>query len=408
MISAALRRESYARRAMLFSRRTSWAAGENEWAEARRAHRGPLVDLTISNPTLCGLTPDFEHLLSPLGYPGALRYTPDPLGMPDARMAVAAYYRDHGAEVPIQHLCLTTSTSEGYSFLFRLLCDPGDEVLIARPSYPLLELLAQLDDIALREYPLHYDPGAVFSAAGGWSVDTEALQASITERTRAVVVVHPNNPTGNFVPSAERLALETICAARGLALIVDEVFLDYPVHDQLHDSVNSKSFAAGSSPCLCFVLSGLSKICALPQMKLSWIAVSGPDELVTGAMERLEIVADTFLSLNAPVQFALPHWLADRHETQRRIRDRIAENLHVLDGQLAGTTASRLSVEGGWTVVLRVPQTVDGEEFSLAAMERGVLVQPGEFYGLPPGRCVLSLLTAPERWAEGLGLLPIR
>ena len=392
---------------MQFSRRTAWESGENEWAEAlglARVSGRTLVDLTVSNPTACGLGPEPVGLLAPLADPAAARYTPQPLGMRHARQSVVQYYREHGAALTPERVCLTTSTSEAYSFLFRLLCDPGDDVLIASPSYPLFDLLAQLDDVVLRSYPLFYDPGALSAAHGSWSLDLAALEAAISARTRAVVVVHPNNPTGNFVGAAERSALQALCARRGLALIVDEVFLDYAIGEPLHDAA---SFAAKDPVCLCFVLSGLSKICALPQMKLSWIASCGPKPMVAAAMGRLEVIADTFLSVNAPTQYALPHWLIARHGTQSAIRARLRQNLALLDKRLTGTMASRLSVEGGWTVVLRVPSTVNGEEFAMAAMREGVVVQPGSFYGLPPGRCVLSLLTPPEMWVRGLGTLPI-
>ncbi len=395
---------------MQFSRRTAWESGENEWAQASRALRDAgreLIDLTVSNPTACGLGPAGDGVLQPLADPGVLRYSPEALGMRSAREAIAAYYRDGKAEIAPEQICLTASTSEAYSFLFRLLCDPGDEVLIARPSYPLFDLLAQLDDVVLREYPLLYDPGAVSSARGGWLLDLHALEAAITPRTRAVLAVHPNNPTGNYVSAAERATLQNLCAARGLALIVDEVFLDYPATKVEGNTAHFASFVSAESPCLCFVLSGLSKICALPQMKLSWIAACGPKPLVQAATERIEIIADTFLSVNAPAQFALPHWLSRRHITQNRIRARLAENLISLDRRLAGSLATRLSVEGGWTAVLRVPSTVGGEEFAMAAMRKGILVQPGVFYGLPAGRCVVSLLTPPEIWANGLALLPI-
>ncbi len=393
--------------AMYLSRRTGWESGENEWAQRLRAAQASgreLVDLTVSNPTECGLAPGGTELLAPLAEAGALRYAPDPLGMRSAREAVAEYYRDHGAAVPVERLCLTTSTSEAYSFLFRLLCDAGDEVLIARPSYPLFDLLARLDDVVLREYPLFYDPGA---RRAGWSIDVQAIEAAITERTRAVIVVHPNNPTGHFVSAAERRALRALCVERGLALIADEVFLDYPIADSGAESSEFESFAAEASECVCFVLSGLSKVCALPQMKLSWIAALGPERQVAQAMERMEVVADTFLSVSTPTQFALPRWLAARVGTQERIRERLRANLIVLDERLKGSLADRLTVEGGWTAVLRVPSTVDGEEFALAAMRRGVVVQPGAFYGFPPGRCVVSLLTRPEVWARGLALLPV-
>lgn len=396
---------------MHFSQRTAWEPGENDWARAVREARASgrdLIDLTVANPTACGLGPEDLNVLAPLAHAGALRYTPDPLGMRVAREAVARYYRDHGAEVSPERICLTTSTSEAYSFLFRLLCDAGDEILIARPSYPLFDLLAQLDDVILREYPLLYDPGARALEAGGWVIDLHALEAAITSRTRAIVAVHPNNPTGNYVGVEERAALRRLCAQRGLALIVDEVFLDYASGMPDGRSDMHRSFTAEPSECLCFVLSGLSKICALPQMKLSWIAVSGPAEITARAMERIEIIADTFLSVNAPTQFALSDWLGAREGTQRRIRQRLGENLALLDRALHGSQGSRLATEGGWTAVLRVPSAIEGDDFSIAAIDRGAVVQPGEFYGLPKGRCVLSLLTEPETLCRGLERLPLQ
>ncbi len=390
---------------MRFSRRTAWEPGVNAWAEAADALRNSgreIYDLTVSNPTACGLRPQSVEILQPLAAEAALRYTPDPFGMLVAREAVAGYYRDHVAHLPVEQICMTTSTSEGYSFLFRLLCDPGDEVLIARPSYPLFDLLARLDDVVLREYSLFYEPGL----DAGWSIDFGSVLASINDRTRAVVVVHPNNPTGNYVSVRDRHTLEEICAERGLALIVDEVFLDYELTDAAATREQQRSFATGTR-CLSFVLSGISKVCALPQMKASWIAATGPGAEVSEAMRRLEIVADTFLSMNAPVQYALGSWLAGRSEVQAAIQQRLRENLATLDGRLAGSMGDRLQLEGGWTAVLRVPRHVDGEEFAFAAMRAGVLVQPGEFYGLPGGRCVVSLLTDPAVWEQGLQRLPL-
>jgi alanine-synthesizing transaminase len=393
---------------MNFSERTNWNLAENELAAAVRERRvagRELFDLTVSNPTHCGLAYDDTALLAPLANVAALRYEPDPLGMIAAREAVVRYYRDAGAVVSVERLCLTTSTSEAYSFLFRLLCNAGDEVLVARPSYPLFDYIAQLDDVQLREYPLLYDPNAD-AASGhtsgyGWAIDLHTLQAAITRKTRAVILVHPNNPTGNFASLAEREAIESICAKHGLALIVDEVFLDYPL------GAAQRSFATAESHCLTFVLSGISKVCGLPQMKVSWIAACGPASLVREAMERIEMIADTFLSMNAPVQFALADWLAARHVIQQQIRESMTANLAVLDERLSGTSAHRLAMQGGWTAVLRVPRTIGGKEFALAALDRGVLIQPGEFYGLGEGRAVLSLLTPPETWVSGLKLLPI-
>jgi aspartate/methionine/tyrosine aminotransferase len=385
---------------MRFSTRTNWNLAENELAAAvreRRAAGHELLDLTVSNPTSCGFAYDEAALLAPLNEPRAMWYQPEPLGMLHARKAVARYYRDAGAEVAVERICLTTSTSEAYSFLFRLLCNAGDEVLVARPSYPLFEYIAQLDDVTLREYPLLYDPNA--DAERGWQIDLQALEQTITERTRAVIVVHPNNPTGNFASLAERAALEQICAERGLALIVDEVFLDYALGE-----TKPKSFTTGEPRCLTFVLSGISKVCGLPQMKASWIAAGGPSATVTDAMARIEVIADTFLSMNAPVQFALPFWLEQCGALQRQIRERCAANLAALDARLAGSQTQRLAMQGGWTALLRVPRTPD---FVWAALERGVLVQPGEIYGLPEGRAVLSLLIPTETWVKGLERLPV-
>jgi alanine-synthesizing transaminase len=389
---------------MKFSSRTNWDLGENELSAAVQAARGSardLFDLTVSNPTACGFAYDAAALLGPLAEAAALVYQPESLGMVGARAAVAGYYRDHGAEVPLDRICLTTSTSEAYSFLFRLLCDPGDEVLIARPSYPLFDYIAQLDDVKLREYSLLYDPGAAGDGERGWVVDLHSLEAAIGPRTRAVVVVHPNNPTGNFASGAERAALEALCAPRGLALIVDEVFLDYGLAP-----ARPGTFAGGGEA-LCFVLSGLSKVCGLPQMKVSWIAASGPEGAVREAMGRLEVIADTFLSMNAPVQHALPVWLGARGALQGQIQERVRENLRALDLRLAGSSAQRLAMQGGWAAVVRVPRHVGALGFAEAALERGVIVQPGEFYGLAAGRVVLSLLTPVEVWRQGIARLPV-
>ena len=388
---------------MNFSNRTSWNLTENDLTSATRTARAQgrdLLDLTVSNPTACGFSYPTD-LLAALAEPAAALYTPDPLGMISAREAVAAYYRDHYRTVPLDRICLTTSTSEAYSYLFRLLCNPGDEVLAAQPSYPLFDYIAQLDDVTLREFPLHHDPNATTDDTTAWSIDLHTLERLITPRTRAILLVHPNNPTGHFVSSTEREALQQLCLRHDLALIVDEVFLDYTL------SGPQSTFANEASPCLTFVLSGLSKICALPQMKCSWIVSSGPTDLLQQALARLEIIVDTFLSMNAPIQHALPTWLAQRHPLQQQILIRMRDNLATLDERLRGTSAHRLSMQGGWTTILRVPRTVDGIPFAHAALARNVLVQPGDFYGLPPGRAVLSLLTPPDIWHRGLAALPI-
>ena len=345
-----------------------------------------LLDLTVSNPTACGFAYDAEAILGPLRNEVALGYDPDPRGMRSAREAVGRYYADHGAAVDPDAVVLTTSTSEAYSYLFRLLCDPGDEVLVAQPSYPLFDFLADLDDVRLRPYPLFYD--------FGWWIDFAELERRIGPKTKAVLVVHPNNPTGHWTHRAERERLEAICARHGLALIVDEVFLDYP----LAGEPAAESFAVGPHPALTFVLSGMSKIAALPQMKVAWLAAFGPEAALTEALGRLEVIADTFLSMGAPAQLALPAWLGARGEMQAQIAERTAGNLAALRGR-AGIAVLR--VEAGWAAVL----LLRGWEAPAGRLlaECGVVVHPGEFYGLGDARMVVvSLLTPETVFREGV------
>jgi aspartate/methionine/tyrosine aminotransferase len=348
-----------------------------------RAAGVPLWDLTASNPTHCGFAYDAEAILAPLNDPLALLYEPNPRGLRSAREAVSLYYRDHGATVDPEQIFLTTSTSEAYSFLFRLLCDPGDEVLIGQPGYPLFDFLARLDDVRLVPYELFYDHG--------WHLDLEALRRSVTPRTRAIVVVHPNNPTGHFTRPADRAALEELCREHRLALIVDEVFLDYGLARQ----PAGESFAVGKHAVPTFVLSGLSKVAALPQMKAAWIAcfAGGADQ--PEALQRLEMISDTFLSMSAPIQCAIPTWLAGRATLQQQIRQRVQGNLAVLDAVLLRQTLmTRLDVEAGWYAVLRVPGLKPEEETALdLLLERAVVIHPGGFFGFPgQGWLVVSLL----------------
>jgi alanine-synthesizing transaminase len=380
-----------------FSARTAWDLSETELTRAVKARREaglPLIDLTASNPTRCGFTYDESAILGPLARPESLVYDPDPRGMLTAREAVCRYYADHGVELAPANIFLTPSTSEAYSYLFRLLCDPGDEVLIAQPSYPLFDFLAQIDNVRLVPYPLFYDHG--------WHLDTEALRSRITPQTRAIALVHPNNPTGHFTKAAERRELETICDEHGLALIVDEVFLDYDLTGH-----PEPSFASGSHPVLTFVLSGLSKIAALPQMKAAWIAAFGPEATLGQALERIEVIADTFLSMNAPVQGALPVWLADRGGIQAQIQDRLRQNLSALDRELKGTPISRLEVEGGWYATLRIPALERDEELAIRLVQDfGVEVHPGHFFGFPDsGWLVLSLLTPEQDFSHGIAAI---
>jgi alanine-synthesizing transaminase len=371
-----------------FSSRTSWDSAESTYASAVREARAsgcPIYDLTVSNPTRCGFAYDAEALLRPLMDTRALVYDPEPRGLLTAREAVAQYYSDHEAAVSVDDLVLTTSTSESYSFLFRLLCDPGDEVLVAQPSYPLFDFLGDLDDVRLRPYPLFYDHG--------WWIDFSELERAISPRTRAILVVHPNNPTGHWTNPAERELLEALCARHGLALIIDEVFLDYPLREL---NPIPRSFASGSHPPLTFVLSGLSKIVGLPQMKAAWIATLGPAGLRTEALARLEIVADTFLSMNAPVQLAMPVWLANRREIQAQILERARGNLAVLrsiSGESPGLL-QLLDVDAGWSAVVGLPRCVGETDCAERLVrERGVLTHPGSFYGMAErNRIVVSLI----------------
>jgi alanine-synthesizing transaminase len=377
-----------------FSSRTAWDVAETELARSIRERRNaglPLIDLTASNPTRCGFDYNESAILGALHDPGALVYDPDPHGMLAARQAVAGYYRDRGAVLDAYSIFLTTSTSEAYSYLFRLLADAGDEVLIAQPSYPLFDFLAQLEDVRLVSYPLFYDHG--------WHLDIAALRQHIGPRTRAIALVHPNNPTGHFTKPAERQALEALCAERGLALIVDEVFLDYALSGEA-----AASFAAGEHSALTFVLSGLSKVSALPQMKAAWIAAFGPEPVIKTALDRLEIIADTFLAMNAPVQCALPAWLTGRHPIQQQIKSRLVENLRALDAVLASQQmVTRLDVEAGWYVILRVPALGPDEDLAVRLVcEHGVSVHPGSSFGFAQsGWLVLSLLASPAEFLAG-------
>jgi alanine-synthesizing transaminase len=383
---------------LTFSARTAWDISETELARAitERRQRGlPLLDLTASNPTRCGFIYDEPAILSPLSNRDSLTYDPDPRGMLRAREAVAGYYADHGASVDPANLVLTTSTSEAYSYLFHLLCDPADEVLIAQPSYPLFDFLAQLENVRLVPYPLFYDHG--------WHIDAESLRRQITARTRAIALVHPNNPTGHFTKDEERQELEALCAEHGLALIVDEVFLDYSIAGH-----TGRSFSSGPHPVLTFVLSGLSKIAALPQMKAAWIAAFGPEPVRSHALDRLEVIGDTFLSMNAPIQCALPNWLADRTSLQNQISRRVENNLRSLDSLIASQTMiSRLEVEAGWYAVLRVPALTSGEKLAVRLVrEHGLSIHPGYFFGFSGnGWLVPSLLTPENEFQTGIQVL---
>ena len=378
----------------MFADRTKWNLTTNRLSESLariRAGRRPLLDLAASNPTECGFKYDGAAILKAFINPAALRYHPDPRGLLSARQAVCEYYAARRDHVAVDDLVLTTSTSEAYSFAFRLLTNPGDEFLVPSPSYPLFDFLAGIQDVSLVRYPLFYDHG--------WHIDFHALERAITPRTRGIIVVHPNNPTGHFAKPEEMEKLNDICSRRDLAIVADEVFLDFFLGDG-----KPASFSANRAA-LTFTMSGLSKIAGLPQMKVAWLVVSGPEPHKREALARLEVIADTYLSMNTPVQLATPSLLAQRHGFQQALMARVRRNLTELDRQLKEQAhCSRLEVEGGWYAVLRVPATRPDEDLAIALLEQhGVYVHPGHFYDLPAdGYLVVSLITPEQDFTAGM------
>ncbi len=378
----------------MFSSRLQWDVRPNRLSallESKRRRGAAILDLTESNPTHAGLSYPGGAILGALADGRALVYEPQPAGSAEARSTVAGYYRERGHSVAQERILITTSTSESYAYLFKLLADPGDEVLAPRPSYPLFEFLAKLESVRIVQYPLVYH--------GSWSVEFDALERSITARTRAVVLVNPNNPTGSFLKKDELARLSAICAQRQIPIISDEVFADYPFRpdrERVQTLVN---------PCeaLTFSLSGLSKVSGLPQMKLGWIAAGGPG--AGEALERLELIADTYLSVGTPVQHALSRLLEEGKAVQQQIARRTSGNLDSLKAAVAGDSACQvLDVEGGWYATLRVPRTRSEEEWTLELLEKeNVLVQPGFFYDFDSeAYLVLSLLTPPDTFREGV------
>lgn len=378
----------------MFASRTNWNLKPNRLSEALARHRATgrkLFDLSASNPTECGFHYDSPAIVRALCNPASLQYHPEPRGLKTARQAVSAYYAARGNQVSPNDLLLTVSTSEAYSYAFRLLCNPGDEILIPTPSYPLFDFLADVNDVKLIRYPLFYDHG--------WHVDLHALSQSITARTRGIIVVHPNNPTGHYTKSEEVAQLNQLCSAGNIAIIADEVFLDFSLA-----KAAQQSFVANSGA-LTFTMSGISKISGLPQMKLSWLAVSGPQELKREALARLEMMADTYLSMNAPIQLAAPVLLQQRAAFQQQLMARVQKNLAQLDSQLGqAQKTNRLGVEGGWYAVLRIPATRPDEDLAIDLLEKyDVYVHPGHFYDVPgDGYVVVSLITPEPDFTEGV------
>jgi aspartate/methionine/tyrosine aminotransferase len=369
----------------VWSRRSLVNLEPNPLAEALdRATRAgrPTLDLTESNPTRAGLAYAKGPILDALRDERALRYEPQPLGLDVARAAVASDWTSRGIEVDASRVLLTASTSEAYSYVFKLLCDPGDQVLVPQPSYPLLEHLGRLDHVELVPYRLVYD--------GAWSIDTDSVEAAIGPRSRAILLVSPNNPTGNYLKQDELAGL----AALGVPLVCDEVFASYP----LCDDPRRATSVLETDATLVFALGGLSKLAALPQLKLGWLVLGGPRAVVRDARARLEVIADTYLSVGAAVQLALPRLLSTSQELHAAIRRRTARNLTALQASCSGSVATVLDVEGGWYAVVRLPRLISEEQWVVGLLDQtGVLVQPGWFYDFADeGIVVVSLLT-PER-----------
>jgi len=373
----------------VFSSRLQWDSQPNPLsillAEKRRSGAA-ILDLTESNPTRAGLEYPGGELLAALADSRSLLYDPDTRGLLAAREAVSGYYAQRGVEAPASRILLTASTSEAYSYLFKLLADPGDEILVPRPSYPLFDYLAAMESVRVVQYPLRYD--------GVWHIDFDALAGAITPRTRAIVVVNPNNPTGSYLKRNEWERLQTL----GLPILSDEVFSDFAF---VPGSMRVATLA-GQSNALTFSMSGLSKIAGLPQMKLGWIVAGGPGH--AAALEGLEWIADTFLSVATPVQWALPRTLAASAAVQGQIRQRTRANLEHLLACAAGTPCRCLNTEGGWYAILEMPRIRTEEEWALGLLaDSDVLVQPGFFYDFEAEAfLVLSLLTPPAIFAEGV------
>jgi alanine-synthesizing transaminase len=384
----------------MFSRRVPDDRRPNRLAVAladARGRGGPLIDLTVSNPTRVGIRYP-EALLAALNDPRALTYRPAPFGLRDAREAVAATYARRGVRIPADRVMLTASTSEAYSLLFKLLCDAGESaVLTPVPSYPLFDHLTRLDAVTNRTYALAYH--------GAWEIDSGDLDRAWTRETRAVLAVSPNNPTGSIVSERDADELIQRCADRHAALMLDEVFCDYP----LADAPLPEPAALQRDDCLLFRLGGLSKTAGLPQVKLGWIALAGPDRLVAEATDRMELIFDTYLSVSTPVQVAAPALLEAAAPVRNQIRDRVRHNYRGLRDAAAATDAgvSVLAAEGGWSAVLRVPAIGSEETLALDLLTRdGVVVHPGFFFDFPhEAYLVVSLLAEPDVFARGVRLI---
>lgn len=383
-----------------FAGRTNWQMGENELSrelEALRAKGSVILDLTESNPTRCGFSYPSETFLTPLANPANLSYVPASKGMLKVREALTGYYARKNIRVSPENLILTSSTSEAYSFLFRLLMEPGDKVLIPAPSYPLFSYLADINDVRVEHYYLRLEEGR-------WRINLESIEHALDKRTRAIILVSPNNPTGSFLKKDELEALNTLCAAHHMAIISDEVFADYLFPGQEKDFVS----LAGNVEVPSFALSGISKAMALPQMKLAWIAANGPAGYLADATARLEIIADTYLSVNTPIQNAAAAWLGDTSAIRDQVMARVVGNYEFLRHALEESGAGEcLLVEGGWYGVIHVPSISADEQWAVELLKKdGVYVLPGFFFDFQSDEyLVVSLLPERTDFEEGVSRL---
>ncbi len=378
----------------MFSHRSEHATGKNRLTlalEQKRAAGARILDLTGSNPTTAGFQYPEREILTALSSPLALRYDPSPRGLPAAREAVAEYYARRGHLVSPDDILLTASTSEAYAYLFKLLTDPGTQVHMPRPSYPLFDYLAWAENVRTVAYPLIYD--------GEWRLDTDELRHTLCAASRALLAVSPNNPTGSYLKESEWVDIRRLCLLRGLPLVCDEVFYDYAL-----DGCTAIFEPLRETEALVFVLNGLSKIAGLPQLKLGWIVVAGPESLKRAALERLEMIADTFLSVATPVQLACRELLASSATVRDQIRERTRSNLSTLRRVLEGSAAECLRVEGGWYAAVRLPGIKSEEDWALGLLEsRNVLMHPGYFYDfLDEPFLIVSLLTPAGAFRDGV------
>jgi len=382
---------------MKFAKRTDWDLTANSFSQVvgeLKAAGKKIYDLTVSNPTQCGLAYPQEELLAAFHQPENMIYDPAACGLLGARQAVAHYYQERGVDVPVERILLTASTSEAYSFLFRLLAEAHDRIAFPKPSYPLFEFLAGVHDLEWTTYNLVYEKDR-------WALDRESFIASLKAGARAMILVNPNNPTGSCLDQEENRFIQQQCRAHDVPVICDEVFLDY-----LYAAGNSYPTWAAQEDCLTFVLGGLSKSFALPQMKLSWIVVNGPEPLVEESLRRLEVIADTFLSVNVPVENALPHWMAAGREMRAQVLERVSANRKFLVQACAAfeSRATLLDAQGGWSAMVRLNSAVDEEAFVLDLLrDQQTCVHPGYFFDcVESGMVVLSLLSPADIFQEGV------